>query len=345
MKKLIFKTLITFFLISPYTSHSNDNKPIIINATTNRNETNIGDYWLATDLEIALNELGYKTQTNYRGEYQNSQNIIPLLSIYMRGYTKFYPPFDKGYNILYLYYPMSYSKISKNKILKQKLNSRSPQPINANLDDDFQNYDLIATASPSYAKKLQENGINAIYTPQYTNPNKFYPNPDEKLKTDILFVGSNWHDRTSLRYAIESGFNVSVYGYNWQGIVPQEMYKASYISNTDLNRYYSSAKIVLNDHRPDMKKHGFINNRIYDATACGTLVISDYMPEIEKVYKNSIPMYKNKEDLKLLLDYYLTHEEERQKLAKIAQEITLKNFTHKAVAQKIINYTKKSLEK
>ena len=240
---------------------------------------------------------------------------------------------------------MYYNKTSSNSQPKEKLNSSQPQPINSNLDDDFQNYDLIATASSSYAKKLQKNGINAIYTPQYTNPNKFYPNPDESLKTDILFVGSNWHTRTSLIYALESGFHVSVYGYNWLGIIPNEMYKASFIPNTELNRYYSSAKIVLNDHRPDMKKHGFINNRIYDATACGTLVISDYMPEIEEIYGNSIPMYKTKEDLALLIDFYLKNEKERLKLAKKAQAITLKNFTHKAVAQKIINYTKKNLEK
>ena len=345
MKKIAFLISLLFLITPLHSPKANDDNLVIINATTNRNEPNNGDYWIATDLEIAINQLGYKTQTNYRGEYQNSQNKNPLLSIYMRGYTKFFAPFDNGYNVLYLYYPMAYTQNSKNTQTKQKLKTRTPQPINSNLDDDFQNYDLIAVASSSYAKTLQKNGINAIYTPQYTNPDKFYYSPDDNLKTDILFVGSNWHNRTSLRYAIESGFNVSVYGYNWQNIIPNEMYKAPYIPNTILNKYYSSAKIVLNDHRPDMKKFGFINNRIYDATACGTLVISDYMPEIEEIYGNSIPMYKTKEDLAILLDYYLTNEEERQKLAKKAQEITLKNHTHLAVAQKIIDSAKKSLEK
>ena len=44
---------------------------------------------------------------------------------------------------------------------------------------------------------------------------------------------------------------------------------------TMLNRYYSSAKIVLNDHWPDMRAHGFLSNRLYDALACGAFVISD----------------------------------------------------------------------
>ena len=130
------------------------------------------------------------------------------------------------------------------------------------MDDDWQNFDVIAVASPAYAAELNRAGIKAVYVPQFTNPEKFYPAPDPALASDILFVGSNWHDRTSLRYALEAGFTVAVYGYNWQGIVPPEMYKAPYIANTELNRYYSSAKIVLNDHRPDMKDFGFVNNRI-----------------------------------------------------------------------------------
>jgi spore maturation protein CgeB len=152
-----------------------------------------------------------------------------------------------------------------------------------------------------------------------------------------LFVGSNWHDRTSLRYAIEEGFDVAVYGYNWQGIVPDEMYKAPYIENTQLNQYYSSAKIVLNDHRPDMKEKGFINNRIYDVTATGTMVISDYMPEIKEAYGDTIPMYKTKEELKTLLNYYLNNESEREALAKQAQKITLEKFTNHAIAKQMLD--------
>ena len=67
------------------TTVAKSNNLVIINSTTNRNEPNNGDYWIATDLELALQELGYQTQTNYRGEYQNSKNQSPLLSIYMRG--------------------------------------------------------------------------------------------------------------------------------------------------------------------------------------------------------------------------------------------------------------------
>lgn len=225
---------------------------------------------------------------------------------------------------------------------KSALNRRPLQPADANLDDDWQNFDVIAVASPTYAAELNRAGIKAVYVPQFTNPEKFYPAPDPALASDILFVGSNWHDRTSLRYALEAGFTVAVYGYNWQGIVPPEMYKAPYIANTELNRYYSSAKIVLNDHRPDMKDFGFVNNRIYDATAAGALVISDYMPEIEAAYGDAVPMYKNKEELARLLEYYLAHEDERLALAAKARRITLEKFTNAATARAVLEAARAS---
>lgn len=309
----------------------------VIKSTTNRDEFDVGDYWIGEDFAEGLRAIGQNVDIDYRGEYQRIHSPEPKFNIFMRGYTKFLPPFPKGINILYCYYPMAFWHTSAKKETAQSLNNRLPMPDNSSLDDDWQNYDIIAVASKTYAQKLKEVGINALYVPQFTNPQKFYPAPKNELKQDILFVGSNWHDRTSLRYAIESGFDVAVYGYNWQGFIPQEMYKAPYISNQELNQYYSSAKIVLNDHRPDMKTWGFINNRIYDATAAGALVISDYMPEIEAVYGNSVPMYKNKEELAHLLQYYLSHEEERLSLAQKARNITLTYFTNSAVAKKLFD--------
>lgn len=331
--KNLFPLLSLIILI---TAHSATATDVVIKSTTNRGETDIGDYWIAEDFATAFRKQNKETSVDYRGEYHRKHDTKPEINIYMRGYTKFTPPFPKGKNILYVYYPLWYGKTSANKKDKTTLNARKQMPEKTNLDDDLQNYDLIAVASPSYAKELKENGINAIFTPQFTSPEKFYPAYNEMLKTDILFVGSNWHDRTSLRYAIESGFDVAVYGYNWGGVVPDKMYKGQYVPNDKLNEYYASAKIVLNDHRPDMKQFGFVNNRIYDATAAGALVISDYMPEIKAAYGDTVPMYKTKDELQALLTYYLTHETERQEKAEKARAITLQHFTNTAVAKKIL---------
>lgn len=328
------KTLLIFLLFAATAVNAAE---VVIKSTTNRGEMTIGDYWIGEDLAIGFRKLGKEADVDYRGEYAREHTPEPELNVYMRGYTKFMPPFPTGKNVLYVYYPMWFGEGSAGRAEKARLNARGKMPADTNLDDDWQNYDVIAVASSSYAEKLKQAGLDVLYVPQFTNPEKFYPAPEAELQTDILFVGSNWHDRTSLRYALESGFDVAVYGYNWGGVVPEEMYKAPYIANNDLNRYYSSAKIVLNDHRPDMKEAGFVNNRIYDATAAGAMVISDYMPEIVAAYGDTVPMYKTKEELAALLTYYLTHDEERLEKARQAREITLKEFTNKAAAERILN--------
>jgi spore maturation protein CgeB len=335
MKFLFRLTLI--FTLTAFDVSATD---VVIKSTTNRNDVEVGDYWIGEDFAEGFKQNGKQTEIDYRGEYFREHKPEPQINVYMRGYTKFYPPFGKGCNVLYVYYPMAYNKHSKEKLLKENINRRATMPENASLDDDWQNYDVIAVASKTYAEELQNFGIEAHYVPQFTNPDKFSPTPDDTHKTDILFVGSNWHNRTSLLYALESGFEVAVYGFNWQGIVPENMYRAPYIPNHILPSYYASAKIVLNDHRPDMKKYGFINNRIYDATAAGALVVSDYMPEIEAIYGDSVPMYQTKEELKEILAYYLDHEKERLEKAQKARQITLQHFTNKIIAQQIAEVCK-----
>jgi len=332
----MIRKLFCFCLGFMFTIFSADAAEVVIKSTTNRGDVNIGDYWIAEDFAKGFEKIGQTVEIDYRGEYHNAHSPEPKINVFMRGYTKFEPPFPDGVNVLYVYYPMAFNGDSKHKLSHKKLNQRAKMPINSSLDDDWQNYDVIGVASASYAEKLNQAGIKALYVPQFTNPEKFYPDFNEKLQNDILFVGSNWHDRTSLRYAIESGFDVAVYGFNWDGVVPTQMYRANYIPNDKLNQYYSSAKIVLNDHRPDMKEFGFVNNRIYDATAAGALVISDYMPEIEAVYEDSIPMYHTKEELNELLKFYLTHETERLEKAQKARDITLKYFTNTVVAKRIL---------
>ena len=183
-RRLLTTTILTFSLLStintPCLSAEPMSEPadIVIKSTTNRDETNIGDYWIGEDFAEGFRNNGLSATVDYRGEYQTKHTPEPKINVYMRGYTKFTPPFPKGCNVLYVYYPMVFHKDSKNKLNKAQLNTRPLPPENTNLDDDWQNYDILAVASKSYAEKLNQNGIKAIYTPQFTNTSKFYPEKD-----------------------------------------------------------------------------------------------------------------------------------------------------------------------
>ncbi len=291
-----------------------------------------GDYILGQDLKSGIESLGYSVQPAYMGDFYPAGAEDSNIDIYMHGFIPFNPPANaKKVNALYLYYPLETANMEKFK------NSKGlDEPKWMSLQTELWDFELIAVASPSYQKEIEKFGIKTVFVPQFTNTDKFFYEYDKAAAYDILFVGRPGYERISAKWAIASGFDVALFGEGWEGKAPDKMIKGTYIDNNDLHKYYASAKIVLNDTREDMKKAGFISNRVFDATASGGFLISDYMPEIEQFYGDTVPMFKNQEELKQLLDYYLAHPEERAKKAKKAQEITLKNFTHKIAAQKIM---------
>jgi len=282
---------------------------------------NNGDYWIASDLSDAL-------KNNYDDIFFSFPNS-PLselgdVFIYLRGGRRLHENLIKKdtVSLMYLFYSLTYNNQdipSLDEYIQQFFS-------------EFKNVDTVVTASNALAKTLKNYDVEAYYIPQFTNVKKFYFDYDENVKSDVLFVGNYTPYRQAVPTLLEADIPVSIYGDAW----PDDIAQDRYIDNRILRKYYSSAKIVLNDTRADMRKLGFISNRIFDATACGTLVISDYMKEIEEVYGDSVPMWKTKEELVDLVKYYLApeHEAERLDKAKRAREITLHNFTSDIAAEK-----------
>ena len=292
-----------------------------------------GDYILGQDLKNGFETIGYSVQPAYLEDFYPQNSFDTKIDVYMHGFVPFNPPpHNDKINVMYLYYPLETANMQKFTNLKNV-----SEPDWMSLQTELWDFQLVAVASPSYQKEIEKLGIKTIFVPQFTNPRKFFYEYDQNAAYDILFVGRPGYERVSAKWAIESGFDVALFGEGWENQAPKEMVKGTYIDNDELHKYYASAKIVLNDTRDDMKKAGFISNRVFDVTASGGFLISDYMPEIEQFYGDSIPMFKSKEELKQLLDYYLAHPEERLKKAKKAQQITLGLFTSDLAAQKIMD--------
>lgn len=325
MKKVWFVFCFLFLLVVGsywYLAYKLDYSKIVFVLPSSEHASSIyyykkdGDFFLADDLRRGFEKLGYQVSYQFREDYNapdlgNAGNVL-----YFKGYYNFkdlpavYP--DKRKRVLYLYY---LEGLEPN-ILKE--------------------VDVVVSASQRVIDEvLKPQGIKAIYIPQFTNPERFKLTNDAKL-TEVLFVGSNnsGKGRKSVDYAVSAGANLSVYGKFWEKYLAPQYLKGSYIDNDNLYQYYAGAKIVLNDHREDMRYFGFVSNRIYDVNASGGFVLTDYLPEIEQVYGNSVATYKDEQEFREKLEYYLTHAEERQKMAKQAREITLKYFTNDVAAKR-----------
>lgn len=207
---------------------------------------------------------------------------------------------------------------------------------------EVKNADIVFTGSLKKHKEYLKEGIVSYFLPQFTRLDKFYPAFKPEYKTQILYVANQWPDmktRWTVRYALETGVELEVYGKGWKKALTgdkKSWWKKKQLPNEELKYYYSSADIVLNDTRDDMIEAGFISNRIFDVTACKGFLISDYIAEIEEIYGDSVPMYKNKEEFKALIDYYLAHPEERREKAERAYNITKERFGADKIVKEMV---------
>ena len=85
--------------------------------------------------------------------------------------------------------------------------------------------------------------------------------------------------------------------------------KGTFVENKDLKFFYSNSKIVLNDHWDDMKKFKYINNRIYDVTACFGFIITDNILDNGEI--PGLVTFKDSNDLKQKVNYFLNNSEDR----------------------------------
>jgi len=293
-------------------NNQSDHKVVSIFSPTPAGLYNNGDYWIAKDIEEIFNDNHFVSSVYFPTSLISNVGDI---DIYIRGgmpLKKRELPENKT-SIGYILFPFLENEenfTQKNIDIDKYVKS---------IKSELTLYDAVAVASSSMTNLLKKHNINAYYIPQFTNTSKFYPDYEEELKSDILFIGNKTFYRKAPSILLNNNFPITIYGNGWGDVA-----KSQYVDNKILRKYYSSAKIVLNDTRDAMKKFGFIINRIFDVSASGGFIISDYMKEIEDVFGDSIVMYKNDEELINLVKYYLDPKNEEERLAKIkkARETT-----------------------
>ncbi len=185
-------------------------------------------------------------------------------------------------------------------------------------------YDRVFAASHSWAEKMSRHwSLRIDPLLQATDPELFHP---DRGRTDagepVVFVGgSRQHYRQIVRHSVASGLPLSVYGSDWEDLIPRHLIKATFVPNRELGALYASAGVVLNDHWEDMRREGFLSNRLFDAVASGARVISDDVAGLEGMFGSSVQVATDATSLAGLvrddpLDHTFGTAEERRRVAR-----------------------------
>lgn len=274
--------------------------------TPSRDAVGWGDTHFADALAKALESAGHFVRIDFLNEWGRDDLDIDVV-IHIKGLSEYKP---KPYNVNIMWM-----------LNHPTLHTR----------DELERYDAVLVASLPHAHRLK-NELQVPVFPflQATDPVHFHPHAEILKQFDLVFVGNNIGvDRLEMRQIIAdllpTQHRLAVWGKGWEGVLPPGVLQDEFIIWQDLPLAYASAHIVLNDHQPEMKEYGFVNNRMFDALACGATVISDDVSSIEQVVP--VHTYTNPNDLKSLVDKLLSDEREFADLSKNLRLKVLKEFT------------------
>jgi len=154
--------------------------------------------------------------------------------------------------------------------------------------DECADYHLVVAGSQRHADWLRERTrVPVVWLGQCTDADRFHPplGDQSAARSEFIFVGNRRGVRREIVYwALEAGLPLKIWGKGWSGRVPATHIAGDYLSNEDLPDLYRRAKVTLDDHWPDMRRWGYVNNRIFDALACGLPVISEHHRELQRLF-------------------------------------------------------------
>ena len=139
-------------------------------------------------------------------------------------------------------------------------------------------YDAVFAASPRWAaERSAQWGVPVEPLLQCTDRNLFGPDRTFTEPEPVVFIGNARRGATRpvVDWAVQAGADVRLYGTGWEDTPHAARVVARSVPNAEVGAHYAGAGIVLNDHWADMRRTGFLSNRLFDAVASGARVLSD----------------------------------------------------------------------
>lgn len=175
--------------------------------------------------------------------------------------------------------------------------------------------DYVFTTDDGHGTKWKEAGINHFCVRQGISPKEAVLLPLNNPQ-GVAFVGSEnpfYPERTELIRRLEKEVALK-----WYGRIDTDA-----VRGMDLNRLYAKTKIIVGDSVPSPR---YWSNRIVETLGRGGFLIHREVEGLREEYPDLVT-YGTYEDLRAKIDYYLTHEDERQEIVRKNFEWVRDNYT------------------
>jgi spore maturation protein CgeB len=180
--------------------------------------------------------------------------------------------------------------------------------------------DYFITDDDLSVPKYEQLGARCLLAPMACNPD-LYPRLDLPTQYDVSFVGANISNREKLLSALkERGIAVHIFGKGWG---------EGYVSFDKMINIFNASKINLNF--AGVSDYGVkqLKGRVFEIPMCGGFELTEYVPGIEEYFEidGEIVCFENIDEAADKIEYYLSHETERERIAQAGYERAHRDHT------------------
>jgi ubiquinone/menaquinone biosynthesis C-methylase UbiE/MoaA/NifB/PqqE/SkfB family radical SAM enzyme len=202
----------------------------------------------------------------------------------------------------------------------------------------FELYDLVFSSFPHYVQRLRGNGVTAYYQPLAFDPRvleRIEPQPYHLRPVQCSFVGgiSNLHQESyKLLEVLVKTTPIEFWGYGANTLPADSEIRKHHHGEAwglDMFALMGLSRITINRHGEVAEN--FANNmRLFEASGCGSLLVTDYKDNLNELFEvgKEIVAYRSEEECAALVNYYLKHPQEAERIACAGQARTLGDHTY-----------------
>lgn len=210
------------------------------------------------------------------------------------------------------------------------------QRVNGEWDGTFSlipHIDLTLTAAPEAVDWYRKEGGAALFFPEASDPEIFYPMPELAKIHDVSFVGSRYGIREKVVAALQhAGIQVTACGSGWDN---------GRIATEDVPRLFAQSKIVLGvsaiGHCPDFVG---LKLRDFDAPMSGSCYLTQHNDDLLGLYDigHEIDTYRSVTECVERVHYLLAHDAEREAIAAAGRARAVRDHTWDARLRELWGY-------
>jgi spore maturation protein CgeB len=217
-------------------------------------------------------------------------------------------------------------------------------------DLDYSCYDIFISSLPNFVDHFRSLGIRSELSRLAFEP-RILQRLGERCPTiPISFVGSlspNHASRISLLETLCNRSSIRIWG-NVADTLPENLHINRRLEKPvwglEMYKILQRSQVTLNHHIEIAESYAN-NMRLYEATGVGALLITDWKQNLHEIFEvgKEVVAYCSPEECFELTQYYLSHPDEAEKIARTGQQRTLRDHTYAKRIEELVEIVKKIL--